>query len=185
MSTKLFCSSHIVHDRLIGRKKLRQLLAEIQRLIPIRHSNLLAVLGAKLVVPHSSGPSKFIILCEGRPRVTLQDVLEDCERLREDRATVRLPNNPVLTILLTFLKEYLAQILSALNAIHTCELVHRGLIPKWIALAPPERPGESKTVKIFKTAYHTKLLDMHRSDPFGPDVPPSCNGDDTQLPDGW
>ncbi|KAL4251194.1 non-specific serine/threonine protein kinase [Abortiporus biennis] len=149
-----------------GRKKLRQMESEIQRLTHIRHINVLAVLAVKLVIPHSSGPPRLVILCEARPSVTLQDVLEDCDCLREDRA-----------------QDYLQQILFALSEIHMRELIHRGLIPKYIGLAPSPRPHESKRVKVFKVAYHVKLLDMHRSDSFGPDIP--RHEEDLQLPDGW
>lgn len=71
-----------------GRKKLKLLESECQRLIRVRHSNLLAVLAVKLVLSNTSSPSRLSILRERRPAVTLQDVLEDCDCLREARATV-------------------------------------------------------------------------------------------------
>ena len=78
---------------------------------------------------------------------------------------------------------FLQQILSALNALHTGDLVHRGLTPKWIGLAPPRLLGDSKQVKVFNVTYYVRLLDMHRSDPFGPNL--SRYGDEYQLPEGW
>lgn len=63
-------------------------------------------------------------------------------------------------------------------------MVHRGLALKFIGLAPGHRPGEHKQVKIFKTSYHVRLLDMHRSDPFGPDVV-DRHTEDLQLTEGW
>lgn len=149
-----------------GRKKLKQLESEIQRLTAIRHSNLLAVLAVKLITPHSTGSTRLAILCEGRPSVTLEDTLVDCDCLKEERAS-----------------DYLSQILSALNAVHTGDLMHRGLTPKFVGLLPPDRPGESKRVKIFKVAYHVRLLDMHRSDPFGPDHDQSIH--EPVVPEGW
>lgn len=106
-------------------------------------------------------------MCEGRPRVTLDDVLEDTECLREERAS-----------------EYLSQILSALNAVHSADLVHRGLTSRCIGLESGDRPGETKRVKIFKVSFYVRLLDMHRSDPFGctEGRPPL---EDTSLPEGW
>lgn len=71
-----------------GRKKLAQLEAEIQRLMNVHHPNLLSVLAVKLVFPHY-GPPRLTMLSEQRPALTLQDVLEDCDSLREDRASVR------------------------------------------------------------------------------------------------
>lgn len=150
-----------------GRKKLKQLESELQRLSALRHNHLVTILAVKLVTPHSSGPPRLSILCEGRPRVTLDDVLEDTDCLREERAS-----------------EYLSQILSALNAIHTLELVHRGLTSRCVGLVSGNRPGEPKRVKIFKVFFYVRLLDMHRSDPFGctEGRPPI---EDTLLPEGW
>lgn len=71
-----------------GRKKLKQLESEIQRLTRIRHPNLLAVLAVKLTTPKSNDSPHLLVLTEQRPAVTLQDVLEDCDWLREDRASV-------------------------------------------------------------------------------------------------
>ncbi|KAJ3481924.1 hypothetical protein NLI96_g7338 [Meripilus lineatus] len=154
------------HLELLSRKKLKQVETELERLLQIRHNNIVVVLAVKLVMPHSSGPPRLVILTEARPSPTLQDVLDDCDYLREDRAT-----------------DYIGQILSALNAIHTGDLVHRGLIPKWIGLAPPRLLGDSKQVKVFNVTYYVRLLDMHRSDPFGPNL--SRYGDESQIPEGW
>ena len=76
------------HQRISGRKKLKQLEAEIQRVISVRHDNLLSIYAVKLTTPQSSGPPRLAILMEQRPALTLRDVLEDCEALREERATV-------------------------------------------------------------------------------------------------
>lgn len=53
----------------------------------VHHPNLLSVLAVKLSFPHL-GPPQLTILSEQRPALTLQDVLEDCDSLREDRASV-------------------------------------------------------------------------------------------------
>lgn len=80
--------------RFVGRKKLKQVETEIQRLTAIRHSNLLSVFAVKLNMPHSSGPPQLIVLSEQGPALSLQDVLEDCESLREERASVRVTSPP-------------------------------------------------------------------------------------------
>jgi eukaryotic translation initiation factor 2-alpha kinase 4 len=72
-----------------GRKKLKALADDVKRLASLRHTNLLAVLASKLVLPNTSAAPKLYILHERRPSLTLQDVLEDCSSLREDRASVR------------------------------------------------------------------------------------------------
>ena len=50
-----------------------------------------------------------MVLSEQSPALTLHDVLQDCDSLREERAS-----------------DYLGQILSGLNAVHGADLVHRG-----------------------------------------------------------
>ena len=74
-----------------GRKKLKQVETEVQRLIGVRHINLLSIYAVKLTMPQSSGSPRLAILMEQRPSVTLHDVLEDSESLREDRALVHIP----------------------------------------------------------------------------------------------
>ena len=71
-----------------GRKKLNQVESEIRNLISIRHSKLLSIYAVKLNLPHSSGPPQLMVLMEQAPALTMHDVLQDCESLREDRASV-------------------------------------------------------------------------------------------------
>ncbi|KAI0083455.1 hypothetical protein BDY19DRAFT_998561 [Irpex rosettiformis] len=155
-----------------ARKKLKQLETDCQQLTRLRHSNLLAVLAVKLVLAGGGGTSRLCILHEKRPAVTLKDVLEDCDFLKEVRAT-----------------EYTMQILSALNAVHTASLILRGIDPNCIGLVPQSstcptsvaQPGPSKRVKLFHVAYYVQLLDMNRSEPFSTNsfVP------DSPTPEGW
>lgn len=149
-----------------GRKKLKQLEAEIQRVISVRHDNLLSIYAVKLTTPQSSGPPRLAILMEQRPALTLRDVLEDCEALREERAT-----------------EYLGQILKALHVVHAADLVHRGLSVHFIGLVSRDQPGQPKLVKVGKVAYYVRLLDLHRSNPFGPNASTIIN--ELRLPENW
>ena len=75
-----------------GRKKLKQVEAEIIRLSHVSHPGLLRILAVKLSLPHGSGSgsARLVILSEERPRLSLADLLEDCENLREDRVSVRI-----------------------------------------------------------------------------------------------
>ncbi|KAI5992946.1 kinase-like domain-containing protein [Pisolithus albus] len=148
-----------------GKKKLAQLEVEIQRLMKVNHPNLLSVLAVKLSFPHGGSPL-LTILSEQRPSLTLQDVLEDCYCLREDRAS-----------------DYLGQILSALNAVHSHDLVHRGLDTCCVFLATRENRFCAKLVKVGKVGYHVHLKNLHRSNPF-------CTGlvlanDEPELPETW
>ncbi|KAI0746241.1 Serine/threonine-protein kinase [Daedaleopsis nitida] len=149
-----------------GLKKLRQVESELQRLTSMHHPNLLAILAAKLKTPHANAPPRLLVLTEQRPSVTLYDILQDTERVREDRAT-----------------EYLSQILSALHTLHHADIVHRGLSLKTIGLAPKDGYGSPKVVKLFKVGYHMRLLDLHRSDPFGFNY--DSNVDEDETSEGW
>ncbi|KAI0051565.1 Serine/threonine-protein kinase [Auriscalpium vulgare] len=141
-----------------GRKKLKQVEAEVQRLITLRHVNLLSIHAVRLTLPQSSGPPKLSILMEQRPTLTLMDLLEDCDALREDRTL-----------------DYLNQILFALDSVHSADLVHRGLVNR--------ENGQSKLVKLTKVAFYVKLWDLHRSNPFGPNI--STDVDLFRLPENW
>ena len=73
-----------------GRKKLYQLEREIQTLIKIRHRNLLQIFAVHLSVPNadSNEPTRLNMLMEKMPSLNLEELLKDCERIREERALV-------------------------------------------------------------------------------------------------
>ncbi|KAJ6607583.1 kinase-like domain-containing protein [Mycena sp. CBHHK59/15] len=148
-----------------GAKKLKQVESEIQRLIAVRHPNLLSVFAVKLTFPHASGPPRLAVLYEAPPALNLRDVLEDCDSLKEERAS-----------------EYLVQILSGLNAIHARDLVHRGITGQCIGITQ-RGPGQTKMIKLGKVGFYTRLLDLHRSNSFGANVSPIP--DDPPIPDAW
>ena len=60
-------------------------------MIKIRHDNLLSVFAVKLSSAYSERDyPRLSILLEQKPSLSLHDVLEDCDFLREDRALVCL-----------------------------------------------------------------------------------------------
>lgn len=73
-----------------GRKKLKLVQEDVQRLIGVQHANVIRLYAVKLTLPHSSGPPQLAVLMEQKPQLTLHDLLEDCETLREERASVRV-----------------------------------------------------------------------------------------------
>ena len=91
------------------------------------------------------------------------------------------------------------QILTGLNEVHITDLVHRGTTVRsrpslssdlntglslhTIGLSSREKSGQSKLVKVMMTGYYVKLLDLHRSNPFGPSSVPVV--DSTNLPETW
>ena len=79
-----------------GRKKLKLVQEEVQRLIGIRHENVANLYAVKLTHPQSSGAPQLAVLMEQRPHFTLHDLLEDCETLREERASVRMSTQVTL-----------------------------------------------------------------------------------------
>jgi hypothetical protein len=56
----------------------------------IRHENVINLYAVKLTLPQSSGPPQLAVLMEQRPQLTVHDLLEDCDCLREERASVRV-----------------------------------------------------------------------------------------------
>jgi len=73
----------------IGKKKLKQVEDELKKLMKIQHDNLLSVFAVKLSSAYSEHDyPRLSILLEQRPSLSLHDVLEDCDFLREDRALV-------------------------------------------------------------------------------------------------
>ncbi|KAI0666498.1 Serine/threonine-protein kinase [Trametes maxima] len=159
-----FMADH--YKRPQGLKKLKDLENEVQRLASIRHQNLVAVLAVKLSLPRAPDNPRLVILMEQRPSVTLSDVLEDTDHIREDRAT-----------------DFLGQILAGINAIHAAGIIHRGLNLKCIGLAPRDNFGHQKLVKVFNVYYHVCLLALHRSNNIGFAGDPQV--DDAQIPEGW
>ncbi|PFH46932.1 hypothetical protein AMATHDRAFT_7250 [Amanita thiersii Skay4041] len=193
-----------------GRKKLKQVETEIQRLTSIRHPNLLSVFAVKLYLPHSSGAPRLVVLSEQAPPLTLYDVLQDCESVKEERAS-----------------DYLGQILAALNAVHAGDLVHRGdpsllfsptrsyidtrdlginarcigLVPREHQQQPQPHSTQSKQIKLGRVCYYTRLLDLHRSNEFGSAATLAVGGgggggasgsgsggwgaEEGQVPDAW
>jgi len=149
-----------------GRKKLKLVQEDVQRLIGVQHGNVIRLYAVKLTLPHSSGAPQLAVLMEQRPQLTLHDLLEDCETLREERAS-----------------SYLTQILTGLNEVHAADLLHRGLSLHSIGLSSHERLGQSKLVKLLKVSYYVKLLDLHRSNPFGTNPLPAL--DSMSLPESW
>jgi hypothetical protein len=78
------------------------------------------------------GRPQLMVLSEQTPALTLYDVLQDCECLREDRAQV---SSVVVKVEVEkanwadfggWMQDYLAQILSGLNTIHAGDLMHCG-----------------------------------------------------------
>lgn len=62
--------------------------------------------------------------------------------------------------------------------------MHQGINARSVALAPANvGRTQSKVIKLGKAVFPTRLLDLHRSNPFGPNIPPST--EDLDMSDEW
>ncbi|VDB92332.1 unnamed protein product [Peniophora sp. CBMAI 1063] len=149
-----------------GMKKLRGVETELRRLISIRHENLHRIHAVKLETPLSGSP-RLAILMDERPQLTLYDILADNNTIRVERAA-----------------EYLEQVLRALGAVHKADLLHRAMVVHSVGLANGPRGSFQKRVKLMNSAYLIKLLDLHRSNQFGPYMHTSIS-EIYRFSEGW
>ena len=142
------------------------------------------------------------MLSEQAPPLTLHHVLEDPEALRKDRAKVCCFLDSFFNweTECMHIKDYLRQILAALNAIHAGDLFHRGeystfflmhiakvfytkgIKARCIGLVSSDHPTQTKQIKLGKVCYYTRLLDLHRSNEFGSK---NVNIEEQQISEGW
>lgn len=84
---------------------------------------------------------------------------------------------------------------------HSADIVHRGeyaclialefrddndssgIYPRCVGLANRDRATQSKLVKLGKVGYHTRLMDLHKSNSFGPSA--RLNPDEMPMSDAW
>ncbi|KAI0029609.1 kinase-like domain-containing protein [Vararia minispora EC-137] len=148
-----------------GKKKLKHVESELQRMCKVTHRNVCRVYAVKLLFPQS-GPPRLSILMEERPTLTLFELLEDSGALRPERAM-----------------DYTEQTVKGLSALHEADLLHRGVTLHSVGLDYDWR-STSKRIKLMNCSYYVKLLDLHRSNPFGSHMYSSI-GEIYRLPDGW
>ncbi|CAE7198685.1 unnamed protein product [Rhizoctonia solani] len=176
-----------------GRSKLATLVAEIDRLIAIKHPNLQEIYAVKLTTtePTLAFPSvlpragaepahddrrhltsggqtgaymRLCILVERSPQLMLDDLLAECENLKKDRAI-----------------SCVCSALQALSVLHNKQLTHRAINLSHIGFArgPRDQPG---ILKLNRPWWFTRLVDLHRGNPYGRDTK-GCNED--QIPERW
>ena len=185
-----------------GRKKLKQVEQEIQKLSTVRHPKLITVFAVKLHIPHSGGPPQLMVLSEQLPALTLHDVLEDSESLREDRVSVcfvffifrflslsavlGLPRSDSDSTECDSHKRLRSQRYiprGHLRHVPDDRSLPLGINTRCVGLAPRDSVGQPKVIKLGRVAYHTRLLDLHRSNSFGPHTP--IVQDEYQVPEAW
>jgi hypothetical protein len=58
-----------------------------------------------------------------------------------------------------------------------------GINARFIGLSSRDSTAQSKTVKLGRVGYYIRLLDLHRSNPFG--IIPTSSTEESQIPEGW
>ena len=72
-----------------GRKKIDQIENELKRLTKLAsYDHVQRVFAAQMTGTRSNQPARLVILMEKRPPLTLRDVLQECDGLREERIIV-------------------------------------------------------------------------------------------------
>ncbi|QRW14941.1 PEK/GCN2 kinase [Ceratobasidium sp. AG-Ba] len=180
-----------------GKAKLFTLVEEIRRLITIKHPHLQAVYAVKIgqvetrpftstftpvsswfgVEPSSHDDrrstvsdghgvvyTRLCLLVERSPQMRLDEVLAQCETFRKDRAI-----------------SYTCSALQALSILHAKQLTHRAINLSNTGFVNSSR-GQAGTLKIRRTWWFTRLVDLHKANPYGRGMA-ACNED--QVPERW
>ncbi|KAG8705429.1 hypothetical protein FRC08_001676 [Ceratobasidium sp. 394] len=180
-----------------GRSKLLTLVDEIRRLIAIRHPHLQNVFAVKIgqvetrpftsaftpvplwvgteTTAHEDRRSnvsdgqgviytRLCLLVERSPQLLLDEVIAQCETFRKDRAV-----------------SYICSALQALSILHAKQFTHRAINLSNLGFIHSSR-GQAGTLKIRRTWWFTRLVDLHKANPYGRGSA-TCNED--QIPERW
>ncbi|CAG8465302.1 15816_t:CDS:10 [Cetraspora pellucida] len=131
---------------LAGKEKLEDIERDLDRIKKLRHSNLVAVYESELERCESGW--KLHILMEYSCGGTMVDLLKKCGVVR-----------------LQLAREYMKQLLDALDYIHANSFVHKDIKASNILFTEiPEK--DEYIANLADISYHRKLLDMHKEFPF-------------------
>ncbi|RHZ86074.1 hypothetical protein Glove_55g46 [Diversispora epigaea] len=129
-----------------GKRKLEEIEKDLFRVKRLRHANLITIYESEL--GRSETGWNLYILMEYARGGTLEDLLKKC-------GTVQLP----------FAREYMKQLLDALDYVHANSFVHKDIKASNILLTEVDGKGEC-VAKLSDVNFHRKLLDFHESFPF-------------------
>ncbi|KAG9101505.1 hypothetical protein FRC06_002969, partial [Ceratobasidium sp. 370] len=180
-----------------GKSKLLTLADEIRRLIAIKHPHLQNVFAVKIgqvetrpftsaftpvslwvgaeTTAHEDRRSnvsdghgviytRLCLLVERSPQLLLDEVLAQCEMFRKDRAVSNI-----------------CSALQALSILHAKQLTHRAINLSNAGFIHNSR-GQAGALKIRRTWWFTRLVDLHKANPYGRGSA-TCNED--QIPERW
>lgn len=158
--------------RFAGKRKVGKIESDLDRVRAIRHPHLLSLYGARLtrytsaffpVNPYSHPAIRstegwsLIVLSETNPGQSLEDLLGTIGELRPERAIT-----------------YFAQLVSAVECLHTANIIHKAIKPRAISLG---KTGVG--VKLGEVAWFQRLVDLNKAEQWV--MPPL----DHDLPDSW
>lgn len=85
----IFVYKH-AHKHGPGKKKIEALAQEVKRLTTLQsYKHVQQVFAIKVSISNNDNdPTRIAILMEKRPSMTVRDLLQDCDGLREDRVKV-------------------------------------------------------------------------------------------------
>ncbi|BGP13397.1 hypothetical protein JCM10213_008556 [Rhodosporidiobolus nylandii] len=164
-----------------GKRKMGKVEADCDRQADLRHPHLLSLLGYRIVrynppffpqntfaqpaTRHGEGWSILIVTSPIRSQ-SLEDLLATVGELRADRALA-----------------YFAQLISALEHLHSHNVVHRGIKLRTIFVANEKAkaaaPGDQAGVKLAGAGWYRRLIDLNKAEAWV--VQPQ----DEELPDAW
>ncbi|EPQ30765.1 uncharacterized protein PFL1_01666 [Pseudozyma flocculosa PF-1] len=150
-----------------GKRKIEEVEWELDKLVKVREPHLVNVLASAVTRMGDNQGWKLSVVLERSTGVPLRSLLEQCEVLPWKRV-----------------RTYLASLLEALEALHSRNLLHRGVCLDCIYI---DGNGAAATefksaVRIKDACYVRRLRDMHRSNPLNDNVGPLV---EEERPQAW
>ncbi|KAI5477498.1 hypothetical protein MNV49_006345 [Pseudohyphozyma bogoriensis] len=156
-----------------AKRKLTKIESELTHLRQLRHPHLISLYGARLTrytpsflpsptrtAPRNAEGYTLVVLSESLPSQTLEDLLNACGELRQDRA------------LALFIP-----IVGAVEYLHEKGMVHRAVRPRSVVLG---RGKGREEVKLAESAWYQRLVDLNKSNPWS-----GVGSADRDFPDPW
>ncbi|BGP00473.1 eukaryotic translation initiation factor 2-alpha kinase [Rhodotorula toruloides] len=163
-----------------GKRKVAKLEADLDRIFHLSHPRLLSTVGYRIVryspgffplnpallpsIRSGEGWTLLVVTPPNRSQ-SLDELLSTVGELRPDRALA-----------------YFAQLVSAVESLHSYHVVHRAIRPKTIFVTSEKSRSDSSEaagVKLAGAGWYRRLLDLNRAEPW------LQQPAEEELPDGW
>ncbi len=159
----LITSPHYAYSA--GKRKVEEVEFEFDKLIKVREPGLVNVLASAVTRIADPQGWKLSVVTERTSGICLRDLLEQCDSLLWKRV-----------------RHYLLSALKTLDALHTRNLVHRGIDPDSVYIESRTPAGAAAVIRLAGACYVRRLKDMHKSNPLNELVGPI---EDEAQPDAW